>query len=277
MWKVIANSLASVIDWFSLPPTASFFVFLRRLALFSSSDLAKQGFYFLVDSSLVSFIGPGTLPFGCICLDPDLALVFGFWFVGLFFVELLPNAMTTPAPTPRPTPLGAYQYRTQFGDSAYGFRSRNDYDGAWQYSFKRPGWSWQEPLSGTTGPFCYGPDSTCYNVTEPCNDFGGTLLHDSVCSFPQDVKIMGPSCWEGNCLAKGQATCTALGGVHIGVDDGTSGPQWCAFRGATSFIGPMCYGDTCYPEDTQVDCGNLNGQVWNENYCAVSGYYFPAG
>jgi len=180
----------------------------------------------------------------------------------------------TVAPTPRPTPAVPFPYEAE-GDGAFGFRWRNDYDQAHLMSVKRPGWSWYEPGSGYS-PFCFR--DTCYNITNPCMELGGTLLHDYVCSFPDNVKIMGPSCWQGDCVANGESVCSRVNGITVGQPDGSAGPQWCLFTGDRSFVGPMCYGSECYPSETIEACNQVEGgRVWNRDYCVMDGYWTPVG
>ena len=141
-------------------------------------------------------------------------------------------------PTPRPTPTSPFPYRAE-GDGSFGHKWQDQYTLAHQLAVRRPGWSWGDIKSGPA-PFCYG--NKCYNVTEACEQLDGVLLHSSVCSFPEEVKIAGPSCWRESCTAEGQQTCKAVQGISIGEPDGSGGPQWCLFKGGQSMIGPMCYG-----------------------------------
>jgi hypothetical protein len=105
-----------------------------------------------------------------------------------------------------------------------------------QLSTRRPGWSWHEPLAGYA-PFCY--DDTCYDVTEPCLQYGGILLNNVSCAFPEDVKIAGPSCWKGNCTTTGgRDVCNAVGGITVGDDERV---QWCLYKDVRTLLGPACY------------------------------------
>lgn len=185
-------------------------------------------------------------------------------------VSLAPS----PAPTPRQTPALPFVYPPE-GDTAFGFRYRNDYDQAHVHAYRRPGWSWHDPSQGY-GPFCF--EEMCFNVTDVCDQFGGTLLHDYVCSFPDNINIMGPSCWHGECLASGSGVCSRVDGVTVGVADGSEGPQWCIFGGTRSFIGPMCYGPDCFASETIESCNRVpGGRVWNRDFCVVDGFWTVVG
>lgn len=148
---------------------------------------------------------------------------------------------TTGAPTPAPPPTDAptpnrpipFEYMP-WGDTNFGYQYDDQYYWTHQHAIRRPGWSWNEPLAGYA-PFCY--NQTCYSVVSACQTLGGTLLHDSYCSFPESVKIAGPSCWEGDCVAEGRTTCSSVGGITVG--DGTV--EWCLFGGDRTIFGPACY------------------------------------
>jgi hypothetical protein len=86
-------------------------------------------------------------------------------------------------------------------------------------------------------PFCY--EETCYDISEPCLAYGGILLNNVTCAFPEDVKIAGPSCWAGNCTisTSGEAVCDSVGGMTVGDDR----VQWCLFKDARTLLGPACY------------------------------------
>ena len=106
---------------------------------------------------------------------------------------------TVPAPpTAFPTLEGPYEY-LPWGETNFGDKKQDYYYWGHQHAIRRPGWSWDEPLAGYA-PFCYGnktADNACFSVASACNALKGTLLHDYYCSFPEDVKIAGPSCWKG--------------------------------------------------------------------------------
>ena len=138
-----------------------------------------------------------------------------------------------PPPTDFPTPEGPFQYMP-WGETNFGFHYKDLYYWGFQHAIRRPGWSWNEPLAGY-GPFCYG--DKCHPVTSACETYGGTLLNEHYCSFPEDVKIVGPSCWEGECTATGRDTCGEVGGITIG----DSQVEWCLFKGPGTVFGPACY------------------------------------
>jgi hypothetical protein len=144
-----------------------------------------------------------------------------------------PTMAPTAAPTPYQTPEGPFEYEP-WGATAFGYKFQDIYLPAHQHSIRRPGWSWDEPLAGS-GPFCF--NQTCYNVTDACNSLGGTVLSDSYCSFPESVKIAGPSCWEDDCETTGQSVCKSVGGITVG----DSSVEWCLFTGDRTIFGPACY------------------------------------
>ena len=109
------------------------------------------------------------------------------------------TAAPSPAPPPTdfPTPAQPFEYRP-WGESSFGDGYQDLYYWGYQHAIRRPGWSWGEPLQGYA-PFCYGNNTAtdCFSVGSACTALGGTVLHDSYCSFPESVKIAGPSCWRG--------------------------------------------------------------------------------
>ncbi|KAL7561609.1 hypothetical protein ACA910_004196 [Epithemia clementina (nom. ined.)] len=184
-----------------------------------------------------------------------------------------PSSRSPSLPTPRPTPGVPFVYRAE-GDSSFGHQWQDQYTLAHQLAFRRPGWSWNDPTSGSA-PFCYR--DKCYDVSEACEKLGGELLHKSVCSFPDDVKIAGPSCWRGACSADGQKVCEVNNGITIGEPDGSGGPQWCILQGEHFMIGPMCYGEECYTSAASEACAAAKGLMWNDKYCFMDGYFTPVG
>lgn len=136
-------------------------------------------------------------------------------------------------PTPFPTPELPFEYQW-WGETSFGYHYKDLYYWGYQHAIRRPGWSWGEPLAGYA-PFCH--NDKCYSIRSACSALGGELLHESVCSFPEDVKIAGPSCWEGDCRADGNAVCGSVGGITIGDDS----VQWCLFKGERTVFGPACY------------------------------------
>ena len=159
---------------------------------------------------------------------------------------------TVPKPTDFPTKGGDFVYQ-QWGDTNFGHHYQDLYYWAHQHAIRRPGWSWNEPLAGY-GPFCYGDN--CYSVQSACEQMGGVLLSESYCSFPEDVKIAGPSCWEGDCTATGGEVCASIGGITVG----DTNVQWCLFKGDRTIFGPACYNgwvDRVENLYENVDLGNL--------------------
>ena len=132
----------------------------------------------------------------CLVLSVTISLVSA----QINFVEVNRTEAPTPAPppTPFPTPGGEFEYQP-WGETNFGDKYQDLYYWGHQHAIRRPGWSWDEPLKGYA-PFCYGngtADESCFSVRSACDALGGTLLHDYYCSFPESVKIAGPSCWKG--------------------------------------------------------------------------------
>lgn len=144
-----------------------------------------------------------------------------------------PTPAPTPLPTEFPTPSGPFEFEP-WGFTNFGYHYQDDYLRTYQHAIRRPGWSWDEPLQGYA-PFCY--NQTCYDVSAACTQLSGTVLHESYCSFPEDVKIAGPSCWDDDCRAAGKDTCDFVGGITVGGGD----VEWCLFKGKQTIFGPACY------------------------------------
>lgn len=148
------------------------------------------------------------------------------------------NGTSVPTPAPPPTDFPTAEVFTfdPLGATSFGWHYQDPWTRSFQHAIRRPGWSWNEPLAGYA-PFCQ--NQTCYDVTDSCSQMGGTLLHPSYCSFPEDVKIAGPSCWQDDCQASGKEVCDSVGGVTVG----QGGVEWCLFKGARTIFGPACYNE----------------------------------